>query len=760
MDGSSSSSSITIKSTYAANGGTLRRLTLKTTPPPTFADLESKLANLHRIPGPFTVTYKDHDGDAVTIDSTRELLEVLKTLASSGLSTLRVEVFDRTPLEDDFELLHNDSSSRDPSLHSDSEDESHASDAVEIPVVTAPIEVPPVKTDAESKVEEEKEEEEDEGDEQVEEPHDIQITPTIAPAVGATIQEDEQEETELSFEESPEKVVLEVEDEEEQEPSNPFVDPPETAQVEIAKPVEAKSSKSWAAIASQCLPLTESIANVPVGITEICNLETSQQWVYSTAEERWIRQTANVEEAEEQTQPVVEPAATTCQPKPEEELDEVKAFIGKITPFIEGLARCIEEKPHLLSELTKVLPQTLAGHNFGLVLENEDSTPFRPPSGPSHRHRHHRHHHRHHRVNDPNVSSSEGPHTWYGVYCDGCQGPSFTGKRFKCDEVTCPDYDLCETCFRDVSRYHEPSHHFVELIKPTQVHRHVTCDGCERKSFAGSRYKCVDCPDFDLCNKCIVSVKEIHQANHWFNRIDNTPARRIRGAPLMGQVPAEVIQAFNLQPPLVPTPAPVPVSAPAAVPTSSDKGKAVSFAEGSSKDSDGWKEVSRRKSSPTLTASTPSSSSFSSSSSMSTTTAPPTVSSFRVENKPSAYHVFMKTELPRIKQANPALSHKDAFKIAVMGWKHHPTNPMNVAAVPVVAVPPYTELRPTGIDEVDGSAMSALVDMGFMDIEVNKRLLKRYPGNVDKVTEILLRRSGGLDEEDDSENEYIERFWK
>ncbi|KAJ3113963.1 hypothetical protein HDU96_002701 [Phlyctochytrium bullatum] len=42
---------------------------------------------------------------------------------------------------------------------------------------------------------------------------------------------------------------------------------------------------------------------------------------------------------------------------------------------------------------------------------------------------------------------------------------------------------------------------------------------------------------------------------------------------------------------------------------------------------------------------------------------------------PSAYNVFMKTELPRIKQASPGLSHNEAVRVAAANWKMAPENP-------------------------------------------------------------------------------------
>ncbi|KAJ3257665.1 hypothetical protein HDU77_002638 [Chytriomyces hyalinus] len=110
---------------------------------------------------------------------------------------------------------------------------------------------------------------------------------------------------------------------------------------------------------------------------------------------------------------------------------------------------------------------------------------------------------------------------WRGVICDGCDADAFRGKRYRCDHEACSDYDLCETCFAKGTDVHEHDC-FVELESFEQMHRHVSCDCCGRSSIVGARYKCMDCPDFDLCQGCMQTpgIKESHTPGHWFNRYD------------------------------------------------------------------------------------------------------------------------------------------------------------------------------------------------------------------------------------------------
>ena len=41
------------------------------------------------------------------------------------------------------------------------------------------------------------------------------------------------------------------------------------------------------------------------------------------------------------------------------------------------------------------------------------------------------------------------------------------------------------------------------------IHHGFKCDACDMQPIIGLRYKCLECPDFDLCNGC--HKKEAHK---------------------------------------------------------------------------------------------------------------------------------------------------------------------------------------------------------------------------------------------------------
>lgn len=56
---------------------------------------------------------------------------------------------------------------------------------------------------------------------------------------------------------------------------------------------------------------------------------------------------------------------------------------------------------------------------------------------------------------------------------------------------------------------------------PTGIkHVDVTCDGCREGPIVGTRWKCIDCFNYDLCTQCFMA--DVHDRNHSFLRIDKS----------------------------------------------------------------------------------------------------------------------------------------------------------------------------------------------------------------------------------------------
>ncbi|KAG9320083.1 hypothetical protein KVV02_003328 [Mortierella alpina] len=110
----------------------------------------------------------------------------------------------------------------------------------------------------------------------------------------------------------------------------------------------------------------------------------------------------------------------------------------------------------------------------------------------------------------------------HSATCDICT-VVISGTRHKCFQ--CPDYDLCQECLPLASVHHQ-GHTFVPIAYPGQLtfpldqtsHTGVVCDGCDNAIF-GVRYKCGNCPDYDLCGNCESSPVSLHDPNHVFIKI-------------------------------------------------------------------------------------------------------------------------------------------------------------------------------------------------------------------------------------------------
>uniref|UniRef100_A0A1D1YF52 Next to BRCA1 gene 1 protein n=1 Tax=Anthurium amnicola TaxID=1678845 RepID=A0A1D1YF52_9ARAE len=119
------------------------------------------------------------------------------------------------------------------------------------------------------------------------------------------------------------------------------------------------------------------------------------------------------------------------------------------------------------------------------------------------------------------IPASSEPVVHHGVMCDCCKN-IIRGMRWKC--TSCPNYDLCQVCkSKSPSVHRHPNSHAFRPIPYPRTSNHApysenlhsaTCDYCESVIF-GIRHKCINCPDFDLCNNCI-SLAPTQHPNHTF----------------------------------------------------------------------------------------------------------------------------------------------------------------------------------------------------------------------------------------------------
>jgi len=102
-----------------------------------------------------------------------------------------------------------------------------------------------------------------------------------------------------------------------------------------------------------------------------------------------------------------------------------------------------------------------------------------------------------------------------GVNCDGCGMYPLVGFRHKC--LICPNFDLCQICRVNFAHPHKE----MTVISSTDIssqesHYGFKCDGCGTDPLIGLRFRCLVCPDYDLCN---TSKHNSTHDQHSMNRI-------------------------------------------------------------------------------------------------------------------------------------------------------------------------------------------------------------------------------------------------
>ena len=123
------------------------------------------------------------------------------------------------------------------------------------------------------------------------------------------------------------------------------------------------------------------------------------------------------------------------------------------------------------------------------------------------------------------VQSDELLQQHNGIICGGCKAKDFVGPRYNCQQCHDKPFDLCRSCISQASNLHSPYHTFVSIRTPDSksVHIGVLCNNCGKTPIIGERYKCLICPDYDLCMRCSIkssvqSQKEMRKNNTGHDR--------------------------------------------------------------------------------------------------------------------------------------------------------------------------------------------------------------------------------------------------
>ncbi|KAI8915413.1 hypothetical protein DFJ77DRAFT_368003 [Powellomyces hirtus] len=179
--------------------------------------------------------------------------------------------------------------------------------------------------------------------------------------------------------------------------------------------------------------------------------------------------------------------------------DTFDSFLASVRPLVNELLSKLEGHPQHIPALIAHFGETLGAHNWGLtVIDSENNVMGALAT---------------HLVDSSSgsqapVQSQEAkkvttsttasdavetrPYVWKNVICDGCEQRHITGPRYKCN--VCPDFDLCQKCYRHRRMHRHEA--FEKHEDGSKLWVGVSCDGCGKRAFSGTRWRCSECMDF------------------------------------------------------------------------------------------------------------------------------------------------------------------------------------------------------------------------------------------------------------------------
>jgi hypothetical protein len=242
-------------------------------------------------------------------------------------------------------------------------------------------------------------------------------------------------------------------------------------------------------------------------------------------------------------------------------VSELVATVSAQTLQLAGMQAAIERLTHESSgpnAQQETLKQLIARLDEQLAFARSERPTFNGRSGKSSSH--HGHCQRPSKADGVKHYEVEQIPYRHNATCDTCN-KMIVGSRFKC--LKCPDFDLCDSCYKDVRTVH-PKHRFVRVtgndIQPWPKqsdktpsflpstaprgprHNGVLCDGIgcrkNKQPIMGARFKCAVCPDFDLCEACEASPLSSHELTHPLIKYKVPKNQCVKSAPAAKDEPA------------------------------------------------------------------------------------------------------------------------------------------------------------------------------------------------------------------------------